>query len=205
MNQSIMNQFNYTQQLIQNISINVGNLSVSMNCSSLTVPSTNESICNAIGRIDTNIVSMNTTLNQVLSVVNYINGTRWGNVTAWDIYTAIQNQSTYITNNIQNIVNSLSQLKEFNEELVFLVTDAFGLQQSAKKDLDNGDLTSAADKLREANNKLNEAAMNLINEQATAAKEATTDDGTGFMWVLLLVGLITIGAMSFYLFSKPKQ
>jgi len=202
MNQSIANQFNYTWQLISNISIDVGNLSVSMNCSD---PQNNysTSVCAYIQRIETNTITINDTVNNVLGLVQYINGTRWGNLTAWDLYQAILNQSTTINSNLQQILNAITRLQEFNEELVFLVTDAFNLQQAAKRDIDNGDLASAATKLKEANDKLNAAAIGLIEAQNQAAE--ASDDGSGFTWVLVSLGaIIAIAGLFVYLLARPK-
>jgi len=202
MNQSIANQFNYTWQLIGNISINVGNLSVSLNCSD---PSNNysTSLCAYVQRIETNTITINNTVNNALSLVQYINGTRWGNMTAWTLYQAILNQSNIISNNFQQILTAISRLQEFQEEMVFLVTDAFNLQQSARKDLDNGDLASAAEKLKEANDKLNAAAMGLVTAQNEVSGES--GDGSGFSWVVVALGsIIAIAGLLFYLVSKPK-
>ncbi|MBW2965696.1 hypothetical protein KY342_01175, partial [Candidatus Woesearchaeota archaeon] len=92
MNQSIANQFNYTWTLINNISVSVGNLSISMNCSD-PLNNFSTSVCNYVQRIETNTIDINNTVNNVLNIVQYINGTRWGNLTAWDLYQAILNQS----------------------------------------------------------------------------------------------------------------
>jgi hypothetical protein len=203
MNQSITNNFNYTWGLIQNISVSVGALNVTINCSDLTT-STNETICSAIERIDTNVIQINSTINNVLGLVQYINGTRWGNLTAWDLYQAILNQSVDIDDEIQEILTAISRLGEFQEELVFLVTDAFGLQQAARRDLENGDLDSAASKLREANDKLNAAAIGLIEAQNRAAEEMPAGEG-GYGWVLgALFAIILIAGLAVYLFSRPK-
>jgi hypothetical protein len=204
MNQSIANQFNYTWQLIQNISINVSGLNISLNCSD---PANNysTSVCGYVQRIETNIIDINNTVNSVLNLVQYINGTRWGNLTAWDLYQAILNQSIDIDDEIQEILIAISRLHEFQEELVFLVTDAFNLQQSARNDLDNGDLASAASKLKEANDKLNAAAVRLIEVQNQASEQAAADQKSGFSWVLVALGvIITIAALLFYLISRPR-
>ena len=87
-----------------------------------------------------------------------------------------------------------------DEELVFLVTDAFGLQQAARKDVDNGDLGAAATKLREANAKLNEAA-----ERITAIQEQEADDGIGFAWVLVFMTMIVGAGLVYYLVSSPEE
>lgn len=202
MDQSIANQFNYTWQLINNMSVNVGNLSISMNCSD---PQNNysDSVCAYIQRVETNTININTTVIDILDVVKYINGTRWGNITAWDLYSAIQNQSTTISTNFQNILSAINRLQEFDEELVFLVTDAFGLQQSAKRDIDNGDLSAAANKLQEANNQLNAAAVKLIEVQNDTLEQGAAG-GSDFTWVLAFVALIAVGSLSFYMFSRPR-
>jgi hypothetical protein len=202
MNQTIANQFNYTWNLISNISVNVGNLSISLNCSD-PLNNFSDSVCAYVQRIETNTININSTVNDILNVVNYINGTRWGNVTAWSLYEAILNISNVVTNNLQEVLTAITRLREFDEELVFLVTDAFGLQQSANRDLDNGDLVSAADKLRDANDRLNEAAMRLVTTQNEVGEQAM-DGGSGFGWALVMVGFILVLGLGFYLFSRPK-
>ncbi|MBW2966602.1 hypothetical protein KY342_05850, partial [Candidatus Woesearchaeota archaeon] len=187
--------------------VSVGALNVTINCSDLTT-STNETICSAIERIDTNVIQINSTVNDVLNLVNYINGTRWGNLTAWDLYQAILNQSIDIDDEIQEILTAISRLGEFQEELVFLVTDAFGLQQSARNDLENGNLASAASKLQQANDKLNEAAMRLIEAENRASQEAATteQETSGYGWVIgALFGILIIAGVLIYLFTRPRS
>ncbi|MBD3249055.1 hypothetical protein GF336_03345 [Candidatus Woesearchaeota archaeon] len=204
LNQTIIQEFNTTYNTINNISVDLDNLTVSINCSSLTIDPTNESICDAISRIDNNVIEMNSTLNEVLGTVRYINGTRWGNVTAWDLYEAIQNQSTEVTVNTEEILDAIARLQEFDEELVFLVTDAFGLQQSAKSDINNGDISSAAQKLQKANDRLNQAAMELVEKQNNASEQAQQASGD-FAWVIMLgLGMMIVAVVLFYLFSKPR-
>jgi len=202
MNQSITNNFNYTWGLIQNISVSVGNISISMNCSD-PLNNYSDSVCAYVQRIETNTIDINNTVNNALNIVQYINGTRWNNLTAWDLYQAILNQSIDIDDEIQEIITAISRLQEFQEELVFLVTDAFGLQESARRDLENGDLSSAATKLREANDKLNAAAIGLIEAQNQAAEQAADEEE--YKWVIAaLLAMISIAGVFVYLFSRPK-
>jgi len=203
MNQTINSNFNYTWQLINNISVNIGNLSISMNCSD-PLNNYSTSVCAYVQRIETNTIDINNTVNSILNLVQYINGTRWGNLTAWTIYQAILNQSSIISNNYQTIIKGIQGLREFSEELVFLVTDSFNLQQAARKDLDNGDLASAAEKLKEANERLNAAAVRLVEAQNKANEEMAAGEES-FGWVIVvMLGVIGAGLLLLYLFSRPR-
>ena len=89
MNQSMYNLFNYTWTIINNMSVSVGNISITLNCSD-PQNAFDESVCGYVKRIENNTIEINTTVNVILNLVQYINGTRWGNLTAWDIYQKIQ-------------------------------------------------------------------------------------------------------------------
>ena len=78
------------------------------------------------------------------------------------------------------------------------------MQQAASRDIDNGYLASAATKLKEANDKLNAAAVGLIEAQNQAAEGMTTEQES-YGWVLIaLGGIVALAGLLVYLFSKTK-
>ena len=58
---------------------------------------------------------------------------------------------TAINDSRDNILTKLQRLQNFDEELVFLVTDSFVLQDRAKGEIASGDREAALASLRESN------------------------------------------------------
>ncbi|MCK4589626.1 MAG: hypothetical protein KAT77_04225 [Nanoarchaeota archaeon] len=186
---------------LTSITLILDDILAELNCSMNWTTEPDASLCKTLSRIENNTVYINNSIEQINNLVNYFNATVFGNVTLQQIFDAIGNTSL----DTSDLLTEISQMREFNEELVFLVTDAFGLQQAAKADLDNGNLGSAAAKLREANAKLNEAAVRLTAMQEEDAAMEIGEEELGFTWVLILAGAIMLAALGFYLFSRPKE
>ena len=90
---------------------------------------------------------------------------------------------------------------------MFLVTDAFGLQQQAQVDAGNGDLIGATDKLRESNARLNEAAARLYQTQVDIQKSSGVGGSIAAIrnWIVPLIFLIFLIVIGVYLFSRPSE
>jgi hypothetical protein len=186
---------------LTNITIIIDDIIDELNCSMNWTTEPNSSICKRLLRIENNTITINNTINDINSLVYYFNNTVFGNITLQDIYDALSN----ITVDTSELIREIEKIRAFDEELVFLVTDAFGLQQAARADVDNGDLGSAAQKLREANDRLSQATARLMQEQKTASDRIAGGQDSSFGWVLAVVlGIIAAGALFLYLFSKPK-
>lgn len=134
-----------------------------------------------INTIDTNLVVLNTTTNNIYELVQAINNSMLTLETAdGDILSAINNsrdtiltainssEGTVIANltaelvaNIGNlsfdtsgILTELEYMQGFNEELIFLVTDSVGLAEDGRKDFDNGNFEDAMVKFTKAGQNL---------------------------------------------------
>jgi hypothetical protein len=210
MNGSIYTWFNYTWSLFKNVTVNIGNISLTMNCSD-PLNMYPGSVCEYLQKIENNTITINNTINNVYDIVYYINGTRWGNVTAWDIYNKIVNLTQIVENNYHSIINHLEMIQQFDEELVFLVTDSFGLQQQAKTDVGNGNLVEAATKLKEANDKLSQAALRLVelqNDQTSTQvtnQTLTSTTGKDNTLVLILLLMLMCIMIVVYLVVRPPM
>jgi len=66
-----------------------------------------------------------------------------------------------VNDSVTQVLERVQRLREFDEELVFLVTDSFGLVQEAAGDLDKGDTDSAIAKLQQSNIQLEETPLFL--------------------------------------------
>ena len=89
--------------------------------------------------------------------------------------------------------------------IVGVLEGGTGVQQQAVVDLAKGDVSSASEKLREANDRLSLATQKLIEEQTTLEKQ-TKDPLPSrlFPWAIALICLMII---FYFLFSKvpPKN
>ena len=183
---------------LTNITLIIDDIMSELNCSNVTgMPETD--ICVRLIRIQNNTIIINNTINTINDLVNYFNATVFGNVTLKEIYEAISN-TTVDTSELLKIIR---QMKEFDEELVFLVTDSFGLQQQAREELDKGNVGEAATKLREANSRLNEAAVRLMqlqSQEAAGVQESERENSTLIISLLLVAMALVI---TIYLIARP--
>ncbi|MFC1753480.1 hypothetical protein ACFL96_08820, partial [Thermoproteota archaeon] len=105
----------------------------------------------------------------------------------------------------KEIIEKLERLEDFNEEMVFLITDSIVMEREAQQALVKGDRDAATDKLMQASNRLQQVS-NMINE-----RESGIRDGTGSMvlditsWWLPVLIIIMIMVLAFYLFSRPNE
>jgi hypothetical protein len=187
---------------LTNITLIIDDIRAELNCTNVT-NEPNASICKRLIRIENNTQIINTTVNDINNLINYFNATIFGNITLQDIYDRITN----ITLDTSDLLTEIRRIREFDEELVFLVTDAFGMANAARDAAESGNLSEAADKLREANKKLTEAAVKLQAARNESQAEVSGEGvSVGFLtWVGVIVCLIII--LGFYLFQKvpPEQ
>jgi hypothetical protein len=181
---------------LTNVTIIIDDILQELNCSNVTgEPET--ALCKRAIRIENNTITINSTVNQINSLINYFNATTFGNITLQQIYDSISN----ISLDTSDLLTEIRRMREFNEELVFLVTDSFGLQQAAKSD------GAAATKLSEANARLDQATLRLIEiQQQTNEERVTITESRSYGWVLaMLLIIIAIAGLAFFLLSKPKK
>ncbi len=130
----------------------------------------NSPICTKLDNITSISLQIDSTANTILGVVNYINGTRWNNITAQDLYELLDETQE----NTDRIITKVRKLKSFQEEIIFLITDSFNLQTEAREQLAEGDTEAALQSLKEANMRLQEATAKLIMQAEAEAKDTET-------------------------------
>jgi hypothetical protein len=203
MNQTMIQRFDSIDgnlSIIYNLSLDIQAL---INCTNITAQWQN-STCNRLERVENYVYNLNITVDDILSIVQYINGTRWNNYTAQDIIDAINSISVNATTDLSPVLNELERMREFDEELVFLVTDAFNLQQQARTAANNGELDVAAAKLEESKSKLDLAAQKLLvlNSAFDAERSFAESRSRWWIWVVVLAGIC---AAFIYLFQKVPE
>lgn len=181
---------------ITNITIRLGDIIADLNCTNVTgEPET--SVCKRLERIENNTIFINNTANEINDIILHFNSTVFGNFTFRLIYDKIQN----LTIRARTIINRVRLLRQFSEELVFLVTDSFGLQQQALVDVANGEVGKAAEKLGLANTQLIRATDELLEAEKRLAMEETRRP---WLWPSILAVALIIGALLF-LARKPRK
>lgn len=191
---------NTLTSILGNISNLDSDVQALVNCTA----SPNAPICTKLDNITSITTEINTTLTIVSDVVNYINSTRWGNFTAQDIYDLIDTTRS----NTNTIITKVRQLREFEEEAVFLVTDSFGLQEEAGEQLRQGNTDAAIVSLKEANQKLKEAAVRLEALQSDTQAELQKESNVKVSetsWLPLVTFLVVVSCViSYFYFTKKK-
>jgi len=202
------NAYNPTEylQIIGPVSAGtVGTVTVNMD--------TAASIVNLQQRINdlyTTINTINSTVNIIQNVITYINSSIYsinqstGGANLTLISTTVSSILNATNENATLILTKVRQLREFQEEVVFLITDSFGLQDAAKAQLAGGDREGALKSLEEANKKLKEAANKLEGLQAetTEAQEANSTGSNLYLILTLLPQLSHFSFSSLFLFPK---
>jgi hypothetical protein len=185
------------QNLTVNVTANLTNITNQINdiigeldCSNVTNSSLE--LCNRAERIENNTIVLNNSINNINTLLQSFNTTVFGNITLQDIIDAMQNVSVDTT----TLLNEIESIREFDEELIFLITDSFNLQQQAANDFLQGDANSAAAKLRAANSRLDQAMQRLVEQrQETEAQLPSTPTGMPawmFIALALIVGLVVV-------------
>jgi hypothetical protein len=174
-----------------------------INCTNVTgYPNT--SVCIRLERIENLTAIINSSLNSIYNTTIYWNTTVFGNLTLEDIFNAISN----ITVNTSDVLESIRGIKEFQQEVIFLITDSFNLQQEAGSDFGRGDFSSAADKLVQSNSKLTES-MDLILAEQQKIQANTTNSTSSFefstKWVVAAMLIIISTVAVLYLFGKEHE
>ena len=102
-------------------------------------------------------------------------------------------------------MEEIREARAFDEEVVFLITDSFGLQQSAQNDFANGDLGSAVNKLFQANDNLIQATDRLLTEKE-GLEVTQTDFSASWVWMGMFF-IVIVGVVMFYFFRRvpPKR
>lgn len=118
-------------------------------------------VCQYVLDINNTLTSVQGDVTSILNIALYLNNTVWNGLTAQDIINQLNASINQINVDSQTILTEIQQSQEFNEELVFLVTDAVGMATQSQNSFDSGDLTSSIDSLQRAQKNLEKAARLL--------------------------------------------
>ncbi|MFQ5621098.1 MAG: hypothetical protein ACE5FT_04605 [Candidatus Nanoarchaeia archaeon] len=117
-------------------------------------------------------------------------------------------RNSIATTDFSSVLTKLERIQEFDEELVFLVTDSFGLREEARQDAINGNTGDAIEKLAQANNQLSEAADRLastrdqmLSSAATPPGSPSSASGASSSWGLEALGYTQLWAVILILFA----
>jgi len=113
------------------------------------------------------LANINATTTNDYDLDLYFNNTVFAGVTLPQLYAQINGTFAQIQQNTTAILNSIRSFRDFQEEAVFLVTDAQVYGQEAKTQFDAGNLGASADNLQKAATSLEQA------QKVMDAKEAT--------------------------------
>ncbi|MBI4450849.1 hypothetical protein HY642_02655 [Candidatus Woesearchaeota archaeon] len=139
------------------------------NCTQITPNST----CFFLNLTQFIIVSINSTVVNMSKLLQFINNTQFGNISTTVLFNLIVNRSNDIDTRLNNITQQLLFLRQFDEELIFLVTDASNSQQSARQELDQNNLPASVDRLKQAQDRLNQAAERLSRLQVSQTEKSS--------------------------------
>ncbi len=100
-------------------------------------------------------------------------------------------------------MTEIAYLREFDEELVFLVTDSFNANTQARSAFASGDISSALVNLENAKIRLDQANGRLdVLKEASAAVLAEERSSMWWIWLILVSLMI---AATIYLFQKVPE
>jgi len=148
--------------------LNLTNTTLSMNASMFVL----------VLNLTNTTLMMNRSLYEL--VLNLTNTTIAANVTIFNMLVNLTNITldtnatiTRLFPNISRINIRLDRIEEFQNELIFLVTDSFGAQQEAIKQFGNGQVAEAVDSMRQANQDLLLLAQRIEEERALAVAQSS--------------------------------
>ncbi|MBD3319218.1 hypothetical protein GF342_04890 [Candidatus Woesearchaeota archaeon] len=161
--------------------------------------------------LNTTITQINTTVTQIETFVEYFNSTTFNGTTLQDILDQLGNFSVNVSNedllaqinsSRDDILTRIQYLQEFDEELVFLVTDSFVLQDKARDEIAQGDRQAAMNSLRESNERLREAADRLATLQSQAEMQLSS---SSFSWWPVVFVFVLIGIIGAVLLMRSRK
>lgn len=221
-----LNRLNSTVAEINVTLINVRDTDYAINATLAGINNTIRIINGTINQVNTTVteirtidLNINATVTYINATVNYINSTALSQVNATNIINNITDARDKLVQNISFSINvtmnqtsailtDIRRLKEFDEELVFLVTDSFGLQQQAAQEASSGETSAALQSLAEANDKLKAAAERLAElqnrEQSNlGAASAPSVDITASLMNILTIAVLVLCIGAYFYFTRP--
>ncbi len=222
-----LNRLNSTTSEINITLINTRDTAYAINATLAGINNTIRIINGTVNQINTTVteirtidLNINTTVTYINATVNYLNSTAVSQVNVTNIINNITNARDTIVQNISLAINitmnqtsailtDIRRLREFDEELVFLVTDSFGLQQQASQEASIGETSAALQSLAEANDKLKDAAQRLAELQRReqeglgTAAAAPPVDITGSLMNILTIAILVICVGAYFYFTRP--
>lgn len=165
MNQTLTNVYTDTQNIYTDTQALIDDL----NCDTVS----DTPICqyvldvnNTVTDVETDIANMQTDVTNIQNIVTYLNGTVWNGLTAQDVIDQLNASIQEVNTDATSILEEIEKSQEFNEELVFLVTDAVGMADNAKSSFERGDMDSTVKSLESA-----EKNLKVVTEQLKQQKD----------------------------------
>ena len=174
----IQSNFSQTNTLIQNINNSIIN----------EIGAVNASLSADLTTINNFVTDINTTVTNIQSDLLSINTTLYNEINAAEtnIIANLSAQISSLAVDTQDILDELSYMQGFNEELIFLVTDSVGLAKDAKVDLQNGDVDGAMEKLNKAGNQLETVNVKLEDIKKPIENEYLKETSTSVFEKIML-------------------
>jgi hypothetical protein len=133
-------------------------------------------ICQYVLDINTTLTSVEGDVTSILNLALYLNNTIWNGLTAQDIINQLNASITNINTQGDQILTEINNVQEFNEELVFLVTDAVGMATESRNSFDSGEYENSIESLQRAQKNLEQAARLIEASRDDTQVEADTAD-----------------------------
>jgi hypothetical protein len=122
---------------------------------------TADSVCYRLGLIENYVANINSTVDITNTNLINLNNTVLPNMQT-TIINAINNNFINQTTSLTALSTQIRQVKEFNEESIYLITDSVvQSQQDAYKSFKEGDLTTATENIKKTNDLLNQLNVKL--------------------------------------------
>lgn len=187
-NATIISQFNNTQTNISSILNYLNNINVSSANYTTQFNNLQANFTTAFGNLTT-LLSYSSNISTIVTNIN---------TTIWTHFNDMNTSQTYL-------ITQMEQMRQFDEELVFLVTDSVGLTQQAIQSYNGGDLQGSLQKLEEANVDLQQASTRLSalrDETIRVESRAPITIDYNWAWGFIIGGLIVA---VFFLLRRKRE
>lgn len=152
-----------------------------------TINTTVNTISGDVTSIGVTVDNIDTNVQTTLGIVDYINSTRWGNITAQMLYNQLSSLDTATINTkLTGLSTQIRQLSEFEEESIYLITDSITEGQKSYTEamtaMNEGNTEVMMDKLQESLASLTKAEKAILDAKAQSegvviSNVKSTDEG----------------------------
>jgi len=186
---SVYANFTYTNSLIESVNGTLYTAINSINLSGANVTVDLSEVLSGLSEINTTTNSIQSDVTDLGNNLLSINSSLASSITSnsASILSAINNGFASLNSSTQEILTELSYMQDFNEELIFLVTDSVGLANEGKAELANGNPEVAIKKLNAAEDKLLQAKDLMQKEKKPLENKIDIENANVFMKIIYKV------------------